>query len=77
MKSKKQEEARADLEALEPSKSRISICSGYACRKSCICSRFIMHCKAKEKGEKIDDLPYVDAVVCVRHNFVNFIEVQI
>ncbi len=34
-----------------------------------------MHCKAKEKGQKLDSLQYVDAVACVRHNFVNFVEV--
>ena len=55
-------------------KDKVSACSGYACKRSCICKRYIIHCKAKEKGYKLK-AQYVDAVVCVKHNYVNFIEV--
>ncbi len=66
------------MEAPEPNKkNKISSCSGYSCKKSCICSRYITHCKAKEKGQKLEGVHYVDAIVCVKHNFVNFIEVQL
>ena len=60
----------------EPKKdSKMSACSGYACIRLDFCGRYKLHCDRKTKGKELDKLNYVDAVVCVRHNFVNFVEV--
>ena len=65
-----------DLAVQEPKKdSKMSVCSGYACTKLESCSRYKAHCEMKKEKKTLDDVQYVDAVVCVRHNFVNFIEV--